>query len=467
MTGSKMISKMDSPMTSRINRICPSRDGRRLLVGCWNGSAMMWSLNAEDMAGDRPVAGNTQYDNRAPAISLSRSGKIAATMSGPDHVGFRDTTTGEVVGRADIEYHSDVTIAFSPDDKQVAFGWEDIAIYDVMHLEKTRVSFRPWLRGRRYFIRKVAFQTCDDLVVCAKLDNLDSHSHSHLDWYDLLRVWGLIDLECASTNESDPVPDALLQVWHLTDLERTFSLDLNIPNYSGMFLAPDGLTVVIISDDTVLCYSWNHNNAQFDPFHFTDEAHLVGFEHAYSPDGKLVACQSLEDSNIRFWDTRTGQICGKPITSDSVNTMVLSPALKDQSLGDRIICSNIISVYDIHTSHLYARFYASAIPIGFTCVPFMQGGTKLAFNDGQMGIWDLRAGYSHGRSFILKVVYPERHEKWMDDESGQCAAVLGPIQAQGISVGTTTQDRDCGTPRKGNESRPLYLQAWQRVDGMH
>jgi len=172
-----------------------------------------------------------------------------------------------------------------------------------------------------------------------------------------------------------------------------------------MFLAPDGLTVVIISDDTVLCYSWNHNNAQFDPFHFTDEAHLVGFEHAYSPDGKLVACQSLEDSNIRFWDTQTGQLCGKPITSDSVNTMVLSPALKDQSLGDRIIavsCSNIISVYDIHTSHLYARFYASAIPIGFTCVPFMQGGTKLAFNDGQMGIWDLRAGYSHGRSFILK-----------------------------------------------------------------
>ena len=66
-TGSKMISKMDSPMTSRINRICPSRDGRRLLVGCWNGSAMMWSLNAEDMAGDRPVAGNTQYNNRAPA----------------------------------------------------------------------------------------------------------------------------------------------------------------------------------------------------------------------------------------------------------------------------------------------------------------------------------------------------------------------------------------------------------------
>jgi len=37
--------------------------------------------------------------------------------------------------------------------------------------------------------------------------------------------------------------------------------------YSDIFLAPDGSTVIFI--DPVLCYSWNHNTAQFHHIHFT------------------------------------------------------------------------------------------------------------------------------------------------------------------------------------------------------
>ena len=55
----------------------------------------------------------------------------------------------------------------------------------------------------------------------------------------------------------------------------------------------------------------------------------------------------------------------------------------------------------------------------------------------------------------------------MDDGSGQCAIVLGPIRAQGISVGITTQNGGWGTPREGDGPGPLWLQAWQRVDGMY
>ena len=109
----------------------------------------------------------------------------------------------------------------------------------------------------------------DDLVVCAELEDGDSHEIS-----------------------------VLLQVWKLKDhSECISSLDVN----SFTFLAPNGLTLITISP--ALCYSWNYDTAQFQPFHFADVAHLNGPRMAYSPDGKLFASQSWVDDTVRVWDT--------------------------------------------------------------------------------------------------------------------------------------------------------------------
>jgi len=385
MTGSNMISKIESPMTPERTCICPSRDSHRLLVGSEDGSLSMWSLNAEDLAIDRPVAANTQDDTRV--ISLSCSGKIAVTISQSGRVEFRDTTTWEVIGRTDIEYEYHMNIAFSPDDNRVAF-WSDsvITICDIIHLEKNRLSLKNRLSFKLLqSTRHIAFQTCNDLVMCAKLDN----------------------------------SDGILQVWHLTGFEFTFSLDIEIPKHSRICLAPDGLTVVIVSRDTVSCYSWNHDTAQFDPFHFTDEAHLAGFVYAYSPDGELFACQSRKDYNIRVWDARTGRLCSEPFTSDGVDTVALSPVLNDQSLSDRIIAlvhSNTIRVYDVHTGNLYARLYAPENTISFTRMSFIQDGTKLAlYSFKAMGIWDLRAEYSHA-IHRYELILRDIKDGWMMDQ---------------------------------------------------
>ena len=134
--------------------------------------------------------------------------------------------------------------------------------------------------------------------------------------------------------------------------ECTSSLDINMSKYSDIFLAPNGLTVL----------SWNHETAQFNRIHFTDEAHLHGVHHAYSPDWKLFACRSYRDWDVRVWDTRTGQLSGKPITMPSMNeiarNIALSPALNDRSLGDRLIavrCYHTITCFDVYTGHLYAQ----------------------------------------------------------------------------------------------------------------
>ena len=121
--------------------------------------------------------------------------------------------------------------------------------------------------------------------------------------------------------------------------------------------------------------------AQFDRIHFTDEAHLHGYYRAYSPDGELFACRSRDEKHVRIWDTRTGQLCGKPIAMPDVDVIALSPALNDRSLGDRLIAlgwlwTNTITLFDVYTGHLYAQCWNLRWKMNMA---FIGDGTKLAF----------------------------------------------------------------------------------------
>jgi len=350
MTSSNMIFKTEPLTTSGIESICPSRNGHRLLVGSDDGTVRM--RNMEDFGSSQPVI--QDVTDRPKIIEFSPSGKMVATKSQrPDYVEWRDTATWEVVGSTDVEYKDDIEVAFSADDKRIAVLTDDrVTICDIMHPEN-RLSFDPWPKGRRVYIRKAAFQTCNHLVIWARLQDNDSDEFS-----------------------------GLLQVWKLKDhSECTSSLDININKYpdnsSYIFLAPDGLTVIFANP--VLCYSWNHVTSQFDRIHFTDEAHLHAYYRAYSPDGELFACRSRDEKHVRIWDTRTGQLCGKPIAMPDVDVIALSPALNDPSLGDRLIAlgclwTNTITLFDVYTGHLYARCWNLRWKMN---TAFIGDGTKL------------------------------------------------------------------------------------------
>ena len=247
--------------------------------------------------------------------------------------------TSEVIRHIDSE--SGIKIAFSPDGKQVAVLSNSLlTLWDINNPENG-LSFNPWPTGRYAIDWEVAFQTSDHVVICAKLWTLDLVSYG------------------------------LLQVWHVTGPTRLF---FKIPINSYTFLAPDGLTVI----SNYGSYSWNHDTAQFDPFHFTSQEHFGYREYrVYSPDGKLFACRSLQDDGVRVWDTRKGQLCGKPITipNDEVSAIALSPALNHQSLGNRLIairCWDTTSLFDIDTGCLYAEFWSQGDDMAF-----IRDGTKL------------------------------------------------------------------------------------------
>ena len=370
MTGSKMIWETKSPTTSFVMTICPSHDGHRLLVGCEDGSVRMWDLDLEDLARNQA---DTQNDtDKGQVITISPSGKVAVTELQQSHnIKFLDTNTGEVVACTDVEYEEGTKIAFSPDDNQVAILSKSlITICDIRHLEK-RISFDPWPRKIVLFW-KVAFQTCNDLVICATFVD-DSGS---------------------------------LQVWHRQDrtgFECTYSLDLKMNRRSRPLLAPDGLTVIIIViiSSLATCYSWNNDTAQFDPVHFDDQAHICWHDSPeYSSDGKLFACWSTHDSYVRVWNTRTRQLISKFPTSE-VYSIALSPALIDRPYGDRLIAlrfkhENAIRLFDVYNSHLYAQILAQENVF----MAFIRDGTTLACYYPNIGLrtWeiaDLAAEHRH------------------------------------------------------------------------
>ena len=352
MTGSKMIQEKiqgTSPATS----ICPSRDGHRLLVGDYSGCVRMWNVDLEDSTGNQA---DTQDDNNMRKfITISPFEKVAATQSlQSNNIEFLDTNTWEVVAHTDIEYKDRIDIAFSPDNNQAAFWSKSLlTICDIMHLEKY-VSFDPWLRKDVWFW-DVTFQTCNNLVTCTIFgDN-----------------------------------SGLLQVWHRQDtpgFECTYSLEFNMYRDSDPFLAPDSLTVVIMpypDSSSATCYSWNHDTAQFDPVHFDDQVHIPWDSiPAYSPDGKLFACWSDEDSHVRVWDTRTHQIVSKFPTSE-VYEIAPSPALNDHSLVNRLIAlrfthENVIHLFDAYSGHLYGQILGQEN----ACMAFIRDGTALAYCKG-------------------------------------------------------------------------------------
>ena len=322
----------------------------------------MWDLDQENLAINQADTMDTQDDtNLRQGILISRSGKMVATEAKRSHgIDFLDTTTGGVISLRNFADHTG--IVFSPEEDQAAFWSKSlITICDIMHLDN-RVSFDLWPR-KDVQAEELAFQTCNDLVICA--------------------------ISCDDLG--------LLQVWHRQDpagFECTYSLNFKVEGSSRIFLAPDGLTVVIFGNSDNLCYSWNHNTTQFHLVNFSNRVQIPRFFMdslpislpKYSPDGKLFAYWSCNDSHVQAWDTRTGQQVGQ-FQVRPADGIAFPPLLIELSHGNKLIAlwkkhRNTIRLFGVYTGHLYAQILGQ----GEANMALIKDGTKLAYYSSNFGL---------------------------------------------------------------------------------
>jgi len=91
-----------------------------------------------------------------------------------------------------IQSQCDADVAFSADDSQIAVFF--VIVCDIMH--PVNLSFYPWPKGRSVRRWKVAFWTCNHLVICAKLKGDDSDEISGLLQvliHNLIRIYNIAD----------------------------------------------------------------------------------------------------------------------------------------------------------------------------------------------------------------------------------------------------------------------------------
>ena len=236
----------------------------------------------------------------------------------------------------------------------------------------------------------------------------------------------------------------------------SFSLDIETPKYSEIFLAPDGLTIIISNYGS---YSWNHDTVQFDPFHFTDEAHLHTDRHVYSPDGRLFACRSDNNGHIRVWDTRTGQLCGNPIIiPNKASEIALSPAMNDQSLGNRLTAThcwdtNTTSLFDVYTGCLYAEFWSQGQDI-----VFIRDGTKLIISVRPFVIQDIVDLTVKHRDWY-KLNLGDMEDGWMTGQENESLFWV-PVKHRENLCPLPQFETIWGQSKKLNLSRFRYSNGW-------
>ena len=169
--------------------ICPLHDGHRLLVGTVDGTVRMQNLES---------ACHSRCTKNNCILALRKDGgyKIMAVclhwIAGYNYLGACNAWGYW----APVWHRGRIFRRWQSDSCSL------ITICDILYPEN-RLSFDPWPKGRRVCDSKVAFQTCNELVICARLRGDDSDELS-----------------------------GLLQVWKVKDhSERAFSLDINSAKY--------------------------------------------------------------------------------------------------------------------------------------------------------------------------------------------------------------------------------------------
>lgn len=431
---------------ARIRALGFSPDSRTLASAGNDDTARLW-----DVETGRPRSAPLRHDGHVRTLSFSPNGKMLATGSDDYTARIWDANTGKPIGDALRHRDSIRAIAFSPDSRLVLTGSNDhkARLWEaatgkmrggpIEHAKPVAgVAFSPDGRlfatacevHRAYVWRTDTGESAGPPLVHE--NEVYSVEFSH-DGRTLLtncdddgaRLWDVAtgrvlgepmwshgDLHVVKFSPDGRQiltagHDRTVRLWqpiHGNDPERTLG-PAGKPVLAVTF-SPDGGTLFVGS---VTGKRYDRASGRLLGT-IQNNGQMIGAA-AYSPDGKIIATGSFDDT-AQLWDARTGRPIGKPLRHlkpSWIQSVAFSPdgrALLTAS-GHYVFehRRGEAQLWDVATGKLLMRLNGHRREV--TAVAYAADGktAATASRDGTVRFWDVSTGKQRGESL--------RHERWV------------------------------------------------------
>jgi len=316
---------------NRIAELAFSRDSKTLISAARDRTIKLWDVAADPNPLERPGA---------QLVAYSSDGRTLVSVYRSD-VKLWDTATWKVVNTLQERQPRIFSLAYSPDDKTLAFGTESntVSIWDVAAGKERFV-----LNGHSDQVRSVAYSPDGKLLATASLDKT-------------IRLWD------AATGEE------------LAKLELSEALVV------GVAFSPDGALLASANWDATIKL-WDVATRRLLTIL---KGHTSAIRNvAFSPDGKLLASTS-NDSSIKLWDVATRkELFTLKGHAGNISALAFSPDGNRLASGGE---DSAVRLWDVATGQELAALRRHAYPV--LSLAFSPDGKTLvsADRDGHLNVW--------------------------------------------------------------------------------
>lgn len=389
--------------TKQVSSVAFSPDGTKIAGVNWDNSIRLWDVRTGK--GIHTLDGHT---DSVEIMVFSPDGTTLASVGWDNSIRLWDCRTGKDTHTFAGHTRSVETVAFSPDGTTLASAaWDrTIRLWDLrtgksihtlaLHPDSAiAITFSPdgsTLAGwswRRAAIRLWAVNTGEPVIAPER----------HQRWLSsavLLRDGSTLVREGTHSTIHSPFDRAVVAVPSLKNL-------LHKNEYVAF--PPDGaaLAVALRDHDESEILVWDTRAGRIlhsisghwnvTDRYVTDSNVYV----AFSPNGDTLASAGSDDSTVRMWDVRTGELLGRPDTSaDLVRSIAFSPD------GKTLVWNGggIIRSWDVRTGVLRHRGIGGHSK-GVNSAAFSPDGYTVVSGswDGAIGLWDVRVP-EHNKTFL-------------------------------------------------------------------